>query len=953
MSDGFTKLLSHVGVHPSHHRSLWRSVIVLSALALGVVLSIAMPNLPGAKGIASYALVHTSMEMFAVIIAMLVFAVGWNTFDKNSSSSVIALSCALFGVGLLDLSHILSFDGMPDFITPNSTDKTIDFWLSARLLASLALLYVAIAPWRVTTSTFHKRALLALVLAIVLLIEWLILFRHEGLPTTFVPGEGLTQFKINFEYVLIALNLATALILLRQMRKAVDLNVVALFNTVCIMAMSEYFFTLYSDVTDIFNLLGHAYKVIAYLYLYAAIFVEAVVKPYTLLSDSKKLQEHSENKFRAAFHRHPVAMSMVDLATGKRIERNASYIALTGYSQSEIEEHEKTGTKPWIRPSEEAKVVAEVLSQGFVHNYPGQFHQKSGETKQILLSAALIEKAVDKTAIISFIDTTEQVQLNAKLEESKIQLEELVESRTQELRLAQENADAANLAKSAFLANMSHEIRTPMNAIIGLTHLMLRDHPNALQHDRLANIDSSSKHLLSLINDVLDISKIEAGKLELEESRFHINSIFSYITQMLAEPAKRKEIHFQISNEGTPKWLFGDSTRLRQALLNYAANAVKFSGSGTVYLRSEVVERSESSIMIKFEVQDCGVGMDATKLKKLFSAFEQGDPSTTRKFGGTGLGLSITQSLAKLMGGEIGATSTPGEGSTFWFTSRLTTLSEPLSPVSPVEAQDAEAEIRKHFKGYRILLVEDNAVNREVAGELLGSTGLIIDTAHSGSEAVKMTQEVGYDFILMDIQMPEMDGLEATRLIRAQRGRKDIPIVAMSANVFREDREKAMESGMNDFIGKPVNPKTLFETVLKWLNKNQQSPESEAASDSIIREQLERISGLDIEAGLRFAPKGLKNYVRLLRLFKESHDKDIAKVEELLRSGKFDDLAGLAHGIKGSAAILGIIKIREAATALEQQLRSSNTTDNESVTSRGNDLIKQYKILSEKLEPIL
>ena len=416
-------------------------------------------------------------------------------------------------------------------------------------------------------------------------------------------------------------------------------------------------------------------------------------------------------------------------------------------------------------------------------------------------------------------DISAHKQAEAELESHRHHLETLVEERTTALSVAKEAAEAANIAKSAFLANMSHEIRTPMNGIIGMANILRREGLTPQQANRLDTIDTSAQHLLSVINDVLDLSKIEAGKLTLEEAPVAVGSLLGNVESILSERVKTKGLHLMIETGHLPYQLLGDPTRLQQALLNFATNAVKFTETGTVTLRAFMQEETAESVMLRFEVQDTGIGITPEAMSRLFSAFEQADNSMTRKYGGTGLGLAITQRLADLMGGKVGADSMVGVGSTFWFTVKLKkSATEALAPAAT--DVDAEAELRQRYAGQRILLVDDEPVNREVALMQLEDADLLTDTAEDGEEAVAMARKTRYAVILMDMQMPKLNGVEATQQIRQLTGYQDTPIIAMTANVFAEDKAQCLEAGMSDFISKPVTPKVLYETLLKWLEKN-------------------------------------------------------------------------------------------------------------------------------------
>ena len=443
---------------------------------------------------------------------------------------------------------------------------------------------------------------------------------------------------------------------------------------------------------------------------------------------------------------------------------------------------------------------------------------RGGGSRRYLFTGLRIAVDGDALLVGMGIDVSAIRETERELARHRDHLAELVDQRTGELAVAKERAEAATVAKSAFLANMSHEIRTPMNAILGMVHLMQREGVTDKQGGQLNKIDLAARHLLGILNDVLDLSKIEAGKFTLEKTDVAIHGLLENIASILAPRLAIKGLRLVLETGPVPRRLRGDPTRLTQALLNYANNAVKFTERGTITLRTRVLEKAAGRVLIRFEVADSGIGIAAEHLDRLFTAFEQADSSTTRRYGGSGLGLAITAHLARLMGGEVGASSEPGKGSTFWFTAWLETPADDDVIAAPVGLpEDAEMILARDHAGRRVLLAEDEPINQEIAREVLGHAGLCVDVANDGEEAVAMAAANDYALILMDMQMPRLDGLAATRAIRAAPNGERVPIIAMTANAFVEDREKCRAAGMNDFLAKPATPEALYATVLRWL----------------------------------------------------------------------------------------------------------------------------------------
>ena len=419
-------------------------------------------------------------------------------------------------------------------------------------------------------------------------------------------------------------------------------------------------------------------------------------------------------------------------------------------------------------------------------------------------------------------DITARRQNELELEQHRHHLEAMVEERTSALTIAKEAAEAANRAKSTFLANMSHELRTPMNAIMGLTDIVLRRITDPKQIDQLTKVKQASTHLLSVINDILDISRIEAGRMTLEETGFRLGEVLENLQTMIGPRAAEKHLRLDVEVEPglEARPLRGDPLHLAQILINLAGNAVKFTAAGTVTVRAQVAEDGADACLLRFEIADTGIGIAPKDQPRLFTAFEQADGSITRKYGGTGLGLTISKRLVHMMGGTIGVESAEGQGSTFWFTVRLSKSADTVAPAPTVAQDTPEARLKASFAGTRILLAEDEPINQEVSRELLENVGLVVDLAEDGQQALELARQHIYALILMDMQMPNLNGVDAARAIRALPGYADQPILAMTANAFDEDRQICIDAGLNDHIGKPVDLDKLFETLLKWLDRS-------------------------------------------------------------------------------------------------------------------------------------
>jgi len=508
---------------------------------------------------------------------------------------------------------------------------------------------------------------------------------------------------------------------------------------------------------------------------------------------------------------------------------------------------------------------------------------------------------------------------NLALKALAANLEAQVKERTKELEIALFNAESATRAKTLFLANMSHEIRTPLNAVLGFSHLLRQDIFDAAHANKLDKIIAAAKHLLGIINDVLDLSKIEADQLELVETAIFIQTSVDNLLSMMDERVTAKGLHLLslVDPRLMDLPLVGDQLRIDQVLLNFLSNAIKFTDHGAIKLTVSIIKEAMDDVEVHFEVKDNGIGIDLDNQNRIFEAFEQAEATTARMHGGTGLGLTICRKLALMMGGDIGVTSALGQGSTFWFTAKLRRAQERPS----LEEETLENTLLRQEA--KVLLVEDNKTNQEVALGQLVKWKLNVDVADHGLQAIEMLKTQDYDLILMDMQMLVMGGLEATRCIREMDSGKTVPILAMTANAFTDDRLQCEAAGMNGFITKPVEPERLYKELARWLPITMATDHTQSSTTKASTELLH----IDTAKGLRYFAGDWSDYVYMLEQFINQYRQEAENVQILLAAGDHKGMERNAHSIKSIALMLGMQILAEQAQQLESANRDLLSTE--------------------------
>ncbi|MEC5400278.1 PAS domain S-box protein [Uliginosibacterium sp. H1] len=660
----------------------------------------------------------------------------------------------------------------------------------------------------------------------------------------------------------------------------------------------------------------------------------------------RRIVEDRLRQMSRAVEQSPVAVVITDI--NGRIEYvNPKFCESSGYSEREV-----LGQSPRLLASgstsdEEYAALWRNIASG--QSWHGEFLNQRRDGSQFWESVSVSPIKDAQGAITHYIGIKEDISERKAFEE--------------ELRGAKDAAEAATQAKSQFLASMSHEIRTPMNAILGMTNLALKTSLDAKQHNYIAKAHSAANALLGVINDILDFSKIEAGKLAMEAAPFALQDVLDNVANVVGLRAQEKglALAFDLA-PNLPHMLVGDPLRLAQVLINLGTNAIKFTAEGQVRCAVSLLREEGDDMLLQFDVSDTGIGISKEQQQRLFQPFSQADASTTRRYGGSGLGLVICRQLVDLMHGEIGVDSEPGQGATFWFTARLGRASAILRGsetrssrlgVQLVSSSDL-ARFAERLSGAEVLLVEDYPLNQELAIEFLRAVGINVAVAAHGVEALSMLAERNYDAVLMDCQMPVMDGYTAAAEIRRKPQWRDLPIVAMTADAMAEDRERVLAVGMNDHVAKPIDPHTLYATLQRWIKRRPDAPaarprEAPAAGPGVPL-RVELLRNIDHEAGLVRAMGKQAFYRRLLGLFLQSQSGFEEGLRAALAAGSSIDAQRYAHTLKGSAGHIGARAVEEAARILDDALRGGAPA--EDITTLTEHTVRELRVVLDGIRSL-
>ena len=794
----------------------FRHFAILSVLTLCFLFVWRLPSIPGLiPDVVMPLWLHTLAEFFSILISIMCFGMAWHTYSRERPGNISILAIGVLAVGLVDIGHVMSFRGMPDLITPSGIEKAINFWLVARFITAVLLLFTAYRGWLPFSKPNIRYWLLVVSLIIVAMTWWMAILHQNIWPHTFIQGVGLTPFKKSAELFISTLLAIAAFGLYRNLKQRWSYTILLIFCATYVTILSEFCFTIYSDVTDIFNLVGHVYKVIAYIFIYYAIFVESVREPFIRLKNVQESLNFQRVLLQAQAESTQDGVLTVD-KDRNILWCNKRFVDLWGMPREYIDQRDDVA----MLNDALDKVVdpngflarIEYLNSHQTESSLDVIHLLNGKSYERYTAPVLGDGDEVLGRIWVFHDVTVSLKAEQELLSYQDKLESLVAIRTLELTNARDAAQAASKAKGTFLSNMSHELRTPLNSILGYSGLQRNNQRIPPEFRKQSEVVyQSAHHLLGLINTILDLSKIEAGVTTLSPEPCNIDMLLSEVSDMLHIKALEKGLVLRVQKAGLASNVLVDGGKLKQILINLAGNAIKFTKNGEVRMEVRLVYLEQTQVKLQFTVCDTGPGIPSSAIDHLYDPFFQID--TGSPIEGTGLGLPISKKFIELMGGELKLVSHLGRGTQFDFSLELPYLPEVRS-VSLAYHWD---DLVGRGKGKTIVVADDTPEALELLVSMLQPLGAEIVMAGNGREAQKHIIDKMADIAFLDWRMPEADGIEVVKFVRDSLYIKQPKLIMVTAYAFQDRENVALDAGADDFMTKPVLESRLLEVLAKYL----------------------------------------------------------------------------------------------------------------------------------------
>jgi len=767
----------------------------------------------------NYLLFHETAELFSILVSGSIFAISWNSRRYFSNGYFTIIGVAYLWIGLVDLAHVMAYKGMPIFHDGGDTNMSAQLWIIGRFLESLSLLGALIL--------IKKRLPAEKVMMVYFFITAAVLasiFIFDIFPQCFVEGQGLTTFKKTSEYF-ISFTLAASAFFLYRIRDNFHPNILKLlFSSIGLTIASELSFTFYISPYGISNWIGHTLKVLSFYLVYKAIIQTGIQDPFAVLFRDL---DHKETELAEINSRleQIVERRTVELAASEARFRTLATLSPVGIFQVDLDSNCTFVNQKWSDINGISK--DEALGTGWVHTihpddlgYVFSSWDKSTQQQHPFLAEYRILRGDGEVTWV--LGQSMKIQQPGQPVQGYVGAITDISTgkrREQELALAKESAEAASIAKSRFLSMMSHELRTPMNGILGMAQLLLLSEMTDEQKSDCEIIIKSGRNLTNILNDILDLAKVEARRQECSNHPFDIYQVISETTELFTGSAALKGIRLEHKIQpDICTMLIGDVELLRRCLVNLVGNGIKFTPSGEVVITVQLIEETAEQQFVQFKVQDTGIGIAKDLQETIFEPFRQADETNSRRYGGTGLGLAIVKQLTELMGGSIAVESHDNKGSCFhlklWFgrDTQNTPIKKAFEPKRVAEISEVPLAA---------LLVEDDPTNQKVITKLLSTLNIQCDLANDGEQALLMAQSSAYQMIFMDLLMPKKNGYEATESIRTHKDslNRQTPIIALTAMASRQDRDKCFQAGMDAYITKPIDFKILQDTTHKFRPK--------------------------------------------------------------------------------------------------------------------------------------